>query len=146
MSDQSVCTVIRSARIGRKLGFERAGARAGVAPAYWRRVELGLANPSMETLRRMAGAVGLSHLEKAFSRPSAPDLCPGVVHRRELNEQPSTTKQHVIPRPAAGEAPLMSTAVRDRPGPSRSRTSSPGAVNLSAGAALGDPNYGKASE
>jgi transcriptional regulator with XRE-family HTH domain len=50
---------IRELRLAKKLTPEEAAELAGISAIYWRHIELGLKiNPSIDTLQKMAGALG----------------------------------------------------------------------------------------
>lgn len=67
MSDtEALGQKIRAARVRKHLSLFKAGATAGVDPSHWSRVELGKANPSLATVRRMAAAVGLRDIVAAL--------------------------------------------------------------------------------
>jgi transcriptional regulator with XRE-family HTH domain len=51
---------LRAARRNAGLSIVRAANAAGLDPRYWQRIELGKRQPSLDVLRRMAQAVGLT--------------------------------------------------------------------------------------
>lgn len=90
---------IRSLRLLRGESQEQLALRAGITPAYLGMVERGEKNPTLLTVEKLCGALGIS-LEECFSNSAQVLDCPSDISRQillrlqtmELSEQQAVLK------------------------------------------------------